>query len=121
MNPQETAQAVLEQIRTNPETYDQAEFETACGTKRCVAGWAAHFHGYKVRVSKYFHSQQWYSPAGDAVDIEMVGARVLGLRPFDDEELFYETDNAQAVHALEFLARGEDIDWDAVYYEEEQE
>ena len=43
----QTAQWVLDQITTFPETWNQAhwEWENACGTTYCVAGWAATVHG----------------------------------------------------------------------------
>ena len=42
----ETAQWVLDQITTFPETHVQQNWqtETACGTTYCVAGWAATVH-----------------------------------------------------------------------------
>lgn len=38
----ELFQKIHQQITDRPETHDQSSWETACGTSRCIAGWAVH-------------------------------------------------------------------------------
>jgi len=33
---------IHDQITTHPESHDQGDWESPCGTTRCVAGWALH-------------------------------------------------------------------------------
>ncbi|MFE7797035.1 hypothetical protein [Nocardia sp. NPDC057440] len=45
---------VLRQIIDHPETWDQTVWVTHCGTKACVAGWAAQLGGYiPITVPSY--------------------------------------------------------------------
>lgn len=44
------ARKVLSQITKHPETHDQHDFESPCGTKRCAAGWACHLAGPDYEV-----------------------------------------------------------------------
>lgn len=105
---QETAQAVLDIVRMNPEQHDQNVWETGdledeCGTTRCVAGWAVHLHGHNV------------------IDVLMVdgmirlGCELLDIDTLEGVRLFKWTSDKEAVHALEYLAKGDPIDWEAVY------
>jgi len=117
MNPQETAQLVLDQIRMHPETHYQGSYESSCGTTRCVAGWAAHFHGY--RQISAFPTAMWIGPGTASQPgrhlVHEVAAAHLGIGEDDANILFAGTlPSQEAVHALEYLAKGEDIDWHAV-------
>lgn len=98
---QETAQAVLDIIRLNPELHDQKEWrgEKECGTTHCVGGWA-----------QALHWNQWSSRF-----VAERGRQALELDKADAYRLFYSTDNPEALHALEYLAKGEQIDWEAVF------
>ncbi|GIG59668.1 hypothetical protein Lfu02_40400 [Longispora fulva] len=123
---QETARWVLEHIRQHPQTHDQGSWEVEgapeCGTTRCVAGWAAHAHGLVHHHSD--SSVRGEVTGGQWEQIEYVAARLLGLRMQSPDEdlmsasdgdlLFFHTTNAQAVHALEYLAKGDPIDWEVV-------
>lgn len=120
---QETAQWVLDVIRMNPELHRQDTWfagETAdsfysCGTAHCVAGWAAFAHQdilqKEVEHAMFFNSMM-HGALADA--IPEAGVVALGLDSRDAERLFWRVSNNEAVHALEYLAKGEDIDWAAV-------
>lgn len=110
MNPQETAQAVLDQIRAHPETHNQARL---CGPTACVAGWAFELHGETEWVYTILHTAQW-GDGGFPARIMERAAELLGLKKNDATALFFYTTNEQAVHALEYLAKGDKIDWEAV-------
>jgi len=110
MNPQETAQAVLDQIRMNPETHWQGAYESPCGTTRCVAGWAAYLHG-----CRQIETGLRIEPDGSRELVHNIAADCLGLSEDDAIDLFSASlPAAEAVHALEYLAKGEKIDWRAV-------
>lgn len=98
---QETAQAVLEIIRLHPEQHGQQTWEehVSCGTTRCVGGWAQFLHYETVDVE--------FAPGR--------GRQLLGLDTVDAYRLFYGTSNSEAVHALEYVAKGDRIDWPAVF------
>jgi hypothetical protein len=110
-----TAQAVLDIIRLYPEAHDQKVFEvldvqfldSQCGTMRCVAGWAQWLHDGIVDTSRCsLDNPRWV--------VEVRAAEVLGLNDDDASMLFFSTDEEQAIAALEYVARGEPIDWDAI-------
>lgn len=110
---QETAKAVLDIIRMNPEQHDQSSWEwkdreDECGTTRCVAGWAAHLHGYNVRNA--------------LVNTGMVrlGCKLLDIDTITGTQLFSGTSDKEAVHALEYLAKGDSIDWKVVYEDSDE-
>lgn len=103
-----TAQAVLELIRLYPELHDQTEWvmtpeiaaryqSNKCGTTLCVAGWTQWLHEGRVTED----------------DADDRAAAYLELDHHNADALFYSNDE-HAVRALEYVARGEQIDWDAV-------
>lgn len=114
----ETAQWILDKIRAEPELHDQTSFlhRTECGTTRCIAGWAAFLHDdYARRIPRFTTDFTGVNPDGILVHVaETVGRKSLELSVDDMLRLFYQTTNAQAVHALEYLAKGDAIDWKAV-------
>ena len=78
---------VLHQIETEPETFDMSswEGEYACGTTRCLAGWAVFFGGESER---YKRQTSWSDDAIRLLGLtsdECMGGRVI---------LFYETKDA---------------------------
>lgn len=95
----ETARLVLDIVTRFPELHDQYDFERekSCGTTRCIAGWAQFIH--RGHVDGY---------------VESDAQHFLRLSYDDADRLFYTLNDAAAVRALEYLARGEPIDWDAV-------
>lgn len=38
-------QRILDQITTDPESWDQTQWHNPCGTKHCIAGWACKLSG----------------------------------------------------------------------------
>lgn len=114
-----TAQAVLEMVRLYPEMHFQghwysrytgwradenSEYAPVCKTTLCVAGWAQWLHEGTVNEDD----------TRDGTDVETKAAEYLGIKAFEANRLFYSGD-AAAVAALEYLARGEEIDWDEVH------
>lgn len=113
----ETAELVLDIIRMFPDRHAQSdwyqeseenEFRTwgeinECGSACCLAGWVAQIHAHDQNPND--------------IDYEEVGMRGLDLSEEDANALFYSTNNIAAVRALEFLAKGESIDWDQVWPE----
>jgi hypothetical protein len=99
----ETAQVVLDIIRLNPEHHNQGHWDSDCGTTRCVAGWVAYIHPELL-------------PAHGLRDMAFPRAGRCGLdiSNEDSEKLFWTMSEHRAIHALEYLAKGEPIDWQAV-------
>lgn len=107
-----TAQAVLELVRLYPEMHYQGAWfsrqsqpHTTCKTTLCVAGWAQWLHEGLVRDDNDIPGE----------DVETKATQYLGLNDFNANRLFYATAE-DAIRALEFVARGEEIDWDDVRY-----
>lgn len=119
----ETARVVLNIVKEFPQHHLQNFFQIEeiqrfgryrryttpdkCGTTRCIAGWAQYVHEGIVDSS-----------------VEAKAALFLGLDGEDSEALFFTLNEAKAVAALEYVARGTDIDWNALddrynYKEEE--
>lgn len=130
-----TAAAVLDTIREDPSRHDQERWVSLCGTQACVAGWAAMMHGWgaaQVRslADTMFSAAQWkelfvmHYPrrSSDGADTYVapvsrlveVAAGLLGLEPVDAVTLFYYTNNAEALEALEWIAAGKDLNWDEI-------
>lgn len=88
-----------------------------CGTRACIAGWAALHAGWKVEVSRDPESPRGrrlslFSPSGDRVeegvvelDLLLEGQRALGLNDLDASTLFYTMDEREAVARLYSLLR----------------
>lgn len=96
--PMQLRQAVLDQIVTYPDTHDQRDWVSDCGTTACVAGWALMF-------------QLGYVPNADAFDVLEEAQELLGLSDYDAMRLFHYTTKEQARHALKSLANGDPVDW----------
>lgn len=95
---QETAQVVLDIIRQFPEYHDQANYTSLCGTTHCVAGWVQVVHGMED-----------YAWAWDAA------RQRLGISMRDAKRLFHgRFPKDHAIRALEYLAKGDPIDWHAI-------
>lgn len=98
----ETARAIADIIDAFPQRHNQDDFESlgSCGTQRCVAGWAQWLHEGRVQLK----------------NVETVGAKYIGITPhgYDAEMLFYQVNNEQSRAALEFLANGQEINWDDI-------
>lgn len=107
---QETAQFILDIIKAAPHRHDQStwQMDDTCGTTRCVGGWAAFLHP-DVFLDSIEEEEGRFTATG---------MKTLKLCYDEAATLFYDTDNAEAVRALEFLAKGEVIDWRAVYDDE---
>lgn len=110
--PQLLAQQVLDHIRMNPRQHSQVTWvnPSHCGTTRCVAGWAVFLTTGSDLVD--FRGIDFVVPRGLAY--RETGARLLGLNRLDAGKLFFDVNDAEAVHALEFLAKGDPIDWQQV-------
>lgn len=97
----ELFQKIYDQISQHPETHWQGWWETtenACGTTRCVAGWAVHFQNTE---------QDTYSTCCDLGyngNHEIAGRELLGLTNEEAYELFYMTTDAQAAEQVELYA-----------------
>ena len=102
----ETARVVLDIITTFPDQHDQSIWGASdydCGTVCCIAGWARRVHD-----AEHTHGFDYgFSTPGIAIE-------VLGLDAHTARMLFHHTTEAQAARALEFLAKGDPIDWDEV-------
>ena len=97
---QETAQVILDIIREFPDLHDQTTwgFADSCNTPHCIAGWAKVVH----------HAQLGWVTARHA------GQEALDLKYQDACNLFG-CNNERALHALEYLAKGDPIDWQEIY------
>lgn len=110
-----TAAWVLRLITERPELHDQrywdgyARGSTKCGTTHCVGGWALYAQG---QITPSLLAVADMGPQTTMCDIT---APLLGVSPKDAFTLFYSTTNDGAVTALEFLAAGQPIDWQAVF------
>lgn len=94
----ETAQAVLDIIKEFPELHDQDLWESECGTTRCIGGWVWWLHK-------------------DMDDVAPFARMALGVSDMDGRRLFHQVaTNTSAIRALEYLAHGEQIDWEVVWY-----
>ena len=112
---QETAQAVFDAITANPELHLQSVWvhEQSCGTRRCVAGWARHLHGHESCTISLEGGIPWGKPGSMSVTA-IVAADLLQISESDARQLFYRTSNHEALTAIEWLARGKELNWDEI-------
>ncbi len=117
---------IHKQITEHPEAHDQGSWEgkrPACGTTRCVAGWALHFATDGAEV---FHRNEYsvvdaFSPEVEAL-AERLGVRMgslhpgqiarplLGLTGQEAAGLFY-ADDEQALTLVTLAATGRGIEF----------
>lgn len=100
--PQELAALIVRQITTYPETHNQDSFidgnhsasgsyrDHGCKTTMCVAGWISTFVQGKIA-------------SREVVDVAM---KALDITEQDAQTLFYHTNEAEALQALQYLAEG---------------
>lgn len=113
MNPTETAAAILACIEAEPHRHDQAHWKAAirddhgnvCGTTMCVAGWAAHLHGWEFGPGDMGGTR-----LGVIRSIASIGRDALGLCPAAADRLFHDATNDGAIRVLHDIADGEDPD-----------
>ena len=101
----ETARVVLDIITQFPAQHNQNVWgyvDPGCGTVCCVAGWARYVHDENHLLDYGLATPQL---AMNALDLDAETAM----------RLFHRTTRPQAVRALEYLAKGDPIDWDEVY------
>lgn len=109
-------------IRDNPEQHDQSTFEDdACGTTRCVAGWAIYLEaGAPLFTSdpgvcltpevKALEERLGLVRGGFEDDLDMVpviAQKLLGLNDQQAHQLFYRMNNRRALELVERYAEGE--------------
>jgi len=93
---------IIEHIKAHPESWDQADWHSTCGTKHCIAGWT------QIKAGK---EPNWLEAASDASDY-------LGLTEYESQYLFASCRNMhdfdQVVDGLRagerFIYDGEDAD-----------
>lgn len=107
----ETVNAVLDQIRLEPQRHSQQMWANTdvCDTTYCVAGWALHVHGCS---DEWIQLNGGWNGADD--QISATARTAAGLLDIDEKDayvLFYITDNESAVTALEWLAAGKELQW----------
>lgn len=91
-----------------------------CGTTRCVAGQAVIQERPDLLDFETNHYGIILNLRGEK-DWDVLGMEILELDRRDAHQLFFITNDRQALMALEYLSRGEDIDWKAVYDDPEWE
>lgn len=91
---------VYDQITAHPETHDQDEFESSCGTTRCVAGWALHFYNpnQDIRQTAFEINDSVHGGPGNAA------RKILGLSEHQAGRLFYEVSDKEAVEIVKKCA-----------------
>lgn len=100
----ETARVVLDIVTQFPDQHDQESWGlSARQYPKCVGGWTCWIH------------QQEFDFMGRIRGTVRVAQRALDLSSDDAQRLFHGTNETQAVKALEYVAKGDPIDWPAVY------
>lgn len=107
----EMCKKVYDYITEHPDQHDQESFQNACGTTRCIAGWAAYFEGYRPISGDY--GRAWSRDGDGRTPPEDIGRSVLGLSLEEADRIFYEMDESIAAAQLGVHAgvvRREDVD-----------
>lgn len=90
----ETAELVLDIIRTYPGNYNQNSWSSICGTTACVAGWTAIIHGRSDLLT--CRRLEWFIEGG----ISSFAASALGITEIEAERLFLESSEEEAIEWL---------------------
>ncbi|OII61168.1 hypothetical protein BJP40_06475 [Streptomyces sp. CC53] len=106
---QELFQKIRDQFVLHPETHAQRDWESyaTCGTQRCVAGWALHFHKPHQDIDTtrkevlYTHDKYHFNLNGGYEESARI---ILGLTPDEATRLFYEMDDSAARRMVELYA-----------------
>ena len=94
---------VAEQVEDRPDLHDQAEWgaSPACGTVRCVGGWAIHLTYPGEGVYQATYGRGYTKPS-------LLARELLGLDEYQADSLFYGVCDWQArVIVREFADTGE--------------
>lgn len=132
----ETAAWIKEQITAYPELHSQADWavKTHCGTRRCIAGWAALLHAdkFNAKVQQVIDSGAYdYAredvEAGNVGEItwtdwvwgkasyssyEPVGQEVLELSDDETHRLFFAYGEESALKSLDLIIAGKEISYE---------
>lgn len=99
---------VRDQITAVPELHEQDDFENPlgeCGVTRCVAGWAILIDALdKGESVTSFRQSTAYQDSGKAPS--GFARKLLGLTDEEAENLFFQTDNEEAVGIVKAAAEG---------------
>lgn len=86
---------IADQIEQYPESHHQGTWGSRCGTKCCVAGWAARLSGARPAEDPQDGVAWWFCyPPGDDTKATMTpiyAARVLGLTE-DEADIMFASD-----------------------------
>lgn len=123
---------IADQIEREPQSYDQEtwgrEAKTPCGTAHCVAGWAAALEGYLPMMGTDWNFVMAPNDTGltegtrieAALDVEGVGAELLGLTEDEADALFHSDwepgPNETVPEALRAIGDGEPVNDEHVNY-----
>lgn len=103
-------------IEEYPDLYDQSTYGqlTDCGTKACIAGWAAFLNGWKPQAIEKTWSWDFLERDSEKDDVHDIAIEVLGITRGEAEILFdqdWEPAEGMTVpDALKKLAGGEPIE-----------
>lgn len=110
----ELAQRILEEIEARPDSHKQSSWGTSCGTKACIAGWAAIITGKAVFTDQGMGVLELVTT--DQRNFDIVAGELLELSPADADKLFFLYDESIAKTALRQIAEGRGtIDWSFIY------
>jgi hypothetical protein len=104
---------VMKTVTAYPERTDLDVWgeQTPCGTKYCIAGWAAVLSGALLGWDRENHPwallTRVYVGVGGSTDPENAGAQLLGLTLLEANELFYAEDLDDAWGIVEDITDGE--------------
>jgi|GEM_PF-6564746 len=82
----ELLRAVVNQILAHPETWDQSDYHSECGTTHCVAGWAQVLGGLPATGAAYFDAK-----------------RLLGLTKTEADQLFDPKTKLREIYDFAFM------------------
>ncbi len=105
---------IARQIESEPETYDQQDWGSPCGTAHCVAGWAASLSGY-VPAEITGIEPNWAHVSknrGRNLLTSELAQTLLGLNAGEANHLFdadWKPHGATPADAMRFYGRGGDI------------
>lgn len=137
MANRDLAKLILEQLEEKPHTHNQqywfrkdrsgASVDTLmpgerveCGTTLCVAGWAAYMNGYMLTSYEKGITTATL-PFGPQRQVPDVAQELLGISEMDAYILFHNTNNDEAIMALEQLVNGKDhIEWLDIFGDDEE-
>jgi len=88
----ELLEQTMRHIIDHPETHDQSQWVSKCGTTACFAGWACLLSGAQLNPKRYLITISWWVTRNNKlIHTQDLATELLGICDDDADRLFRDT------------------------------